>query len=222
MKKTAEIDREPITVDDVEYQVTEIIWKNGGRSFDVYKGDKLLTEDESLDEYPTAEQIRDLVLNKDNPDNSLGALAAIEWTKERAEVEVAALDSRARSLLMDALRAKHDEEADAGLLTGIREKLAETENGSDAVAVVFDVFDYDNGWFFNGSDAEVFYSDGSMDFVDFPVDDALTEAYGRVHEHARLGVNLRTGKFEFEEDGWPDAVYDSLGVKREEEAQQPG
>lgn len=56
-----EIDREPITVDNVEYTVTEIVWNDGGRSFDVYIDGELLTEDESLDHYPTADDIERLL-----------------------------------------------------------------------------------------------------------------------------------------------------------------
>jgi len=67
MNKSAELDREPITVDEVEYTVTEIVWNNGGRSFDVFIEGGLLTEDESLDHYPTEEDIRRLY-NEDDAD----------------------------------------------------------------------------------------------------------------------------------------------------------
>jgi hypothetical protein len=51
-----------LTVDGREYLVREIHWNaTAGLSFDVYAGDVLLTEAESLDDYPTAQDVRDLV-----------------------------------------------------------------------------------------------------------------------------------------------------------------
>jgi hypothetical protein len=63
-----EITRDPLQVGDVKYKVVEIVWPDERRSFDVYKDDNLLTGDESLDHYPTEDDIRDL-LDPSDPDS---------------------------------------------------------------------------------------------------------------------------------------------------------
>ena len=58
-----EVDRGTRVVADVEFGITELIWDDGARSFDVYRVDteELLTETESFDAEPTDEQIRALL-----------------------------------------------------------------------------------------------------------------------------------------------------------------
>lgn len=53
-------------VNGTQIQVVELVWKDGGQSFDVYKTKDLglmvlLTDDESFDNYPTDEQIANLL-----------------------------------------------------------------------------------------------------------------------------------------------------------------
>ena len=54
-----EIDRGTRVVAGVDVRITELVWDNGGRSFDVHRtdNDAPLTEDESFDEPPTDQQI---------------------------------------------------------------------------------------------------------------------------------------------------------------------
>lgn len=145
-------------------------------------------------------------------------LATVDWTEERARAEFDALDDDTVLLLLKALRKRFDAGVDAVLLSAIRDQLAQDVAGREAVAVVFNTMDFDNGSFFTDIGAEVYYSDGSKDHVDFSVDDQLTDGYGRVPEQALLGVNLRTGELEYEEDV-PNEVYDRLGVTQNPEAQ---
>jgi hypothetical protein len=63
-----EITRDPLIVGDVTYKVVEIVWPDDRRTFDVYRGDELLTGNKSLDPYPTDVEICGL-LDPDDPDN---------------------------------------------------------------------------------------------------------------------------------------------------------
>jgi hypothetical protein len=61
------------TVNGVRFQVVELVWKDGGRSFDVYRTEGLglmllLTEGWSFDNYPTDEQIFGMHLSYQPPD----------------------------------------------------------------------------------------------------------------------------------------------------------
>jgi hypothetical protein len=56
-------ERETRTVDDVQVRITELIWPDGGRSFEVHRVDteEDLTEDWCFDESPSDDQIRGLL-----------------------------------------------------------------------------------------------------------------------------------------------------------------
>jgi hypothetical protein len=51
-------------VDGVTYTIKELVWTDGGRSFEVWKGDVDLTFNESFDAFPTDMDIRKLVRNE--------------------------------------------------------------------------------------------------------------------------------------------------------------
>ncbi len=60
---TREIDRGTRTVDGVQVQITELVWADEGRSFEVHRTDTGadLTEDGCFDTWPTDEEITDLL-----------------------------------------------------------------------------------------------------------------------------------------------------------------
>lgn len=64
-KVKTEIEHEPQTVGGVDVYVIELVWDDGGRSFDVYraKDGMCLTGSGSFDAMPTTEQIQEVLEN---------------------------------------------------------------------------------------------------------------------------------------------------------------
>jgi hypothetical protein len=61
------IDRGTRTINDIEVHLTELVWDDDGRSFEVHHADTGadLTEDGCFDTWPTDEQIADLLRDHD-------------------------------------------------------------------------------------------------------------------------------------------------------------
>lgn len=59
------IDRGVRTIDTSHITITELVWADGGRSFEAHLADGTdLTEDGCFDEYPTDAQLRELLLGR--------------------------------------------------------------------------------------------------------------------------------------------------------------
>ena len=139
------------------------------------------------------------------------------WPMMRGRVTahmVDELDTANRETLRDLLRDAQDADDEAALITEITQRLAANPqdlDGHPARWVVFDVREWDNGYFLTGSDATVYFADGDhvpFDFDGSSVDDLLTDMYGARGSTAALRVDLRTGVLDF--DDYRDNVL--LGI----------
>lgn len=140
------------------------------------------------------------------PDDLMGA-----WS--RAQELFGVVDSALeRGVLADELDAASSRGNLAGLIGEIREQLDEIDF-TDAVAVVFATWSWDEGHFFNPN-AKVYDADGHAHDVYLAghVDDMLRDEFGRVTSHAGFGVNLRTGVSDVDEDEIAN-VYSAIGLK---------
>lgn len=57
----SEIDHGDHAVDGITFRIKELVWTDGGRTFEVWKGDVDLTFDGGFDAFPTDQDIRRLV-----------------------------------------------------------------------------------------------------------------------------------------------------------------
>jgi hypothetical protein len=77
------IDRGTRTIDDIRVQLTELVWDDGARSFDVRRTDTGvdLTEDGCFDTWPTDAQIAELLREHDGSWSCPGCGAVIAGSR---------------------------------------------------------------------------------------------------------------------------------------------
>lgn len=99
------------------------------------------------------------------------------------------------------------------IVAAVRETLERLGGGdlAEVTGVVFTSTEYDDGYFLDET-GEVFFTDGTAEYQEFPVHDELTEGYGVIGGKAALGVRLSDGATEY--DDYASTVYHWLGVDK--------
>jgi hypothetical protein len=152
-------------------------------------------------------------------EDAISAILNDNWPVMRGHVTahmIEGLDAANREELWHLLRDARDADNTAALLDEITEHLAQHRQDFDGRTprwIVFDTWEWDNGYFLTGSNAIAYFDDGDHAPVDFDassVDDVLTDLYGPCGSHAALGVDLRERVLEFDDYG--DNVPALLGI----------